>query len=273
MTDSTHLKNPVSKSLNDLCQDELTVIGSYLGAWNDLWSLTFTSSEMKKHLTDEQNDKLWEFLFKEYFPYIPLPTQDFYKNFMESYKSWYQTLCRVKSDPFFLMYLDKLKKDPAHLFRNDKEIIMAAIEIQPVLYKNFSRDYKEDEEVILCALKRNRFIIHDVPRSVRDAFEKIADIKDDKTRIDACDKRIAELSSQRASKIESLDLFKSQLQFLTQDTRKSTGEQANSRQIQRSTVSIITPAGITSLVNLSLFKDTQTQDQEKDESPHNQYRK
>ncbi|HAU1152376.1 TPA: DUF4116 domain-containing protein [Legionella pneumophila] len=268
MTDSTHLRNPVSKSLNDLCQDELTVIGSYFGAWNDLWSLTFTSSEMKKHLINEQNDKLWKFLFKEYFPYIPLPTQDFYKNFMESYKSWYQTLCRVKSDPFFLMYLDKLEKDPAHLFRNDKEIIMAAIEIQPVLYKNFSRDYKEDEEVILRALKRNRFIIHDVPRSVRDAFEKIADIKDDKTRIDACDKLIAELSSQRVSKIRSLGLFKSQLQF-----PKSTGEQANSRQIQRSTVSIITPAGITSLVNLSLFKDTQTQDKEKDESPHNQYRK
>ncbi|HHL3493726.1 TPA: DUF4116 domain-containing protein [Legionella pneumophila] len=272
MTDSTRLKNPVSKSLNDLCQDELTVIGSYVGAWNDLWSLTFTASEMKKHLIDKQNDKLWEFFFKEYFPYLPLPTKDFYKNFMESYKSWYQTLCRVKSDPFFLMYLDKLEEDPAHLFRNDKEIIMAAIEKQPLLYKNFSREYKEDQEVILCALKGNRFIIHDVPRTVRQTFEKIADIKDDKTRIDACDKLIAELSSQRVSKIASLDLFKSQLQFLAQDTRKSTGEQTNSHPLQKSTVSIITPAGITSLVNLSLFKDTQTQDKDKDESPQTQYR-
>ncbi|HAT8682893.1 TPA: type IV secretion protein Dot, partial [Legionella pneumophila subsp. pneumophila] len=115
MTNSNHLRNPVTKSLNDLCQDELSVIGSYLGAWNDLWSLTFTSSEMKKCLIHQQTDELWKFFFKEFFPYIPLPTEDFYKNFMKNYKTWYQTLYRVKQDPFFLMYLDKLKEDPAHL--------------------------------------------------------------------------------------------------------------------------------------------------------------
>lgn len=30
MTNSNHLRNPVTKSLNDLCQDELSVIGPTL---------------------------------------------------------------------------------------------------------------------------------------------------------------------------------------------------------------------------------------------------
>ncbi|HGI8170161.1 TPA: Dot/Icm type IV secretion system effector Ceg29 [Legionella pneumophila] len=272
MTNSNHLRNPVTKSLNDLCQDELSVIGSYLGAWNDLWSLTFTSSEMKKCLIHQQTDELWKFFFKEFFPYIPLPTEDFYKNFMKNYKIWYQTLYRVKQDPFFLMYLDKLKEDPAHLFRNDKEIIIAAIEKQPFLYKNFSRGYKEDEEVILCALKNNRFIIHDVPRTVREGFKEIADIKEDKARVYACDLLIEKLSPQRVSKIKSLDLFKSQLTLQAQNITKKSGEQVNNRQLQRSTAPI-TPEGITSLVHLGLFRDTQIQYEEKEESLHNKYRK
>lgn len=66
MTNRNHLRNPVTKSLNDLCQDELSVIGSYLGAWNDLWSLTFTSSEMKKCLIHQQTDELWKFFSRNF---------------------------------------------------------------------------------------------------------------------------------------------------------------------------------------------------------------
>lgn len=272
MTKSNRLRNHGTKSLNDLCKDELTVVGSYLSTWNDLWSLRVTSTELKGRLIHQQNDKLWEFFFKEYFPYVPLPTKDFYKNFIETYKIWYQTLCRVKQDPFFLMYLDRLKEDPAHVFKNDKEIVIAAIEKQPLLYKNFSGRYKEDEEVILCALKQNRFIIHDVPRTIRQGFKELADIKEDKTRSDACDKLIDRLSSQRASKIKSLILFKSHLKLQPQVITKRSGEIANHHALQNSTVPITT-ANVPPLVNLGMFKNTQTHGDDKDESIHNRYRK
>lgn len=272
MTKSNRLKNRGTKSLNDLCKDELTVIGSYLSTWNDLWSLRFTSTELKGRLIHQQNDKLWEFFFKEYFPYIPLPTKDFYKNFIETYKIWYQTLCRVKQDPFFLMYLGKFKEDPAQVFKNDKEIVIAAIEKQPLLYKNFSGRYKEDEEVILCALKQNRFIIHDVPRTMRQGFKEIADIKEDKARSDACDKLIDKLSSQRVSKIKSLNLFKSHLKLQPRDITKRGGETANNHNLQNSTVSITT-AGVPPRVNLGMFKNIQTHGDHNDESIHSKYRK
>jgi hypothetical protein len=250
-TKSKGITNNTAKSLNDLCQDELTVIGSFINSWNDLWSLTFTSVDLKIGLMDQQNDKLWKYFLITYFPYIPLPKKDFYKTFLDTYKVWYKTLCLIEHDPFLLMCLNSMGNNSMGAFKNDREIVLAAIKRQPALYKNFSREYKEDDEVILYALKKDRFIINDVPNSIRKKFQEIADIKDNKTRSEACDELIIKLSLQRISKIKSLYLFKNHLNQTQDITRRNNGS------APQMATGPVTPS-VVPLINLGLFHDTQT---------------
>ncbi|KTD58747.1 Dot/Icm secretion system substrate [Legionella sainthelensi] len=245
-----------SKKLNNLSMDEFTVIGSFVSSWSDLWSLTFTSVDLKKYLMDQQNDELWKYFLKAYFPYIDLPEKDFYKKFLETYKAWYKTISQVKQDPFFLMYLNCSENDPLGVFRDDKEIIMAGIEKKPALYRNFSRKFKEDDELILCALKMDRFIIHDVPKNIRHNFQEIADIKDDNSRAKICDELIVKLSSQRISTIKSFELFKTHLKPIEPTRKNNTLHNDTQEQISTRFKS----ASLTrtsSQINLGLFKDSQ----------------